>query len=121
VIALPLHTGMVEIMEEDFIRTARAKGIREGRIVMVHALKAALLPVVSYLGPAAAAVLTGSVVVEQIFAIPGLGTHFVNSALNRDYSLVMGTVLLYSALLIFLNLLSDLLLAALDPRIEVAG
>jgi oligopeptide transport system permease protein len=113
------RTGMVAMMGEDFIRTARAKGIPERRVVMVHALRTSLLPVVSYLGPAAAAVLTGSVVVEQIFAVPGLGTHFVNSALNRDYSLVMGTVLLYSGLLILLNLLSDLLLAALDPRIEV--
>ncbi len=120
VIARLTRTGMVAMMGEDFIRTARAKGLSNRRVVMVHALRTALLPVVSYLGPAAAAVLTGSVVVEQIFAVPGLGTHFVNSALNRDYSLVMGTVLLYSALLILLNLVSDLLLAALDPRIEVA-
>ena len=115
------RTGMAAIKDQDFIRTARAKGLPEWRVLRVHALRSSLLPVVSYLGPAAAAVLTGSVVVEQIFALPGLGTHFVNSALNRDYSLVMGTVLLYSALLILLNLLSDLLLAALDPRIEVAA
>jgi len=121
VVARLTRTGMVTMMGQDFIRTARAKGLSERRVVMVHALRSALLPVVSYLGPAAAAVLTGSVVVEQIFAVPGLGTHFVNSALNRDYSLVMGTVLLYSALLILLNLVSDLLLAALDPRIEVAA
>jgi oligopeptide transport system permease protein len=121
VVARLTRTGMIEMMEHDCIRTARAKGMPERRVVMIHALRTSLLPVVSYLGPAAAAVLTGSVVVEQIFAVPGLGTHFVNSALNRDYSLVMGTVLLYSALLIFLNLVSDLLLAALDPRIEVAS
>ncbi len=119
VIARLTRTGMVEMMGQDCIRTARAKGMPERRVVMIHALRSSLLPVVSTLGPAAAAVLTGSVVVEQIFAVPGLGTHFVNSALNRDYSLVMGTVLLYSALLILFNLVSDLLLAALDPRIEV--
>ena len=87
-------------------------------MVWIHALRPALLPVVSFLGPTAAGVLTGSVVVERLFALPGLGTHFVNSALNRDYSLVMGTVLVYSALLVAMNLLSDLLLGAIDPRIR---
>jgi oligopeptide transport system permease protein len=118
VIARLTRAGLLESMDEDWVRTARAKGMRERRVVWVHALRPSILPVVSFLGPTAAGVLTGSVVVERIFALPGLGTHFVNSALNRDYALVMGTVLLYSALLIFLNLLSDLLLGVLDPRIR---
>ncbi|MHC4862020.1 MAG: ABC transporter permease [Planctomycetota bacterium] len=118
VIARLTRAGLLDSMEEDWIRTARAKGLKERRVVWLHALRPALLPVVSFLGPTAAGVLTGSVVVERIFALPGLGTHFVNSALNRDYSLVMGTVLLYSALLIAMNLLSDLLLGVLDPRIR---
>lgn len=118
VIARLTRTGLRETLEEDYVRTARAKGLRELRVVSVHGLRAALLPVVSFLGPAAAAVLTGSVVVERIFALPGLGTHFVNGALNRDYSLILGVVLVYSAILVAANLLSDLLLAALDPRIR---
>ncbi len=118
VVARLARAGIVETMGEDYIRTARSKGLRESRIVLVHGLRTAVLPVVSFLGPAAAGVLTGSVVVERIFALPGLGTHFVNSALNRDYSLVLGTVLLYSALLVVLNFLSDLVLAALDPRVR---
>jgi oligopeptide transport system permease protein len=118
VIARLTRAGLLESMGEDYVRTARAKGLRERRVVWIHALRPSILPVVSFLGPTAAGVLTGSVVVERIFALPGLGTHFVNSALNRDYSLVMGTVLLYSALLILMNLLSDLLLGILDPRIR---
>ena len=118
VIARLTRAGLTEVVEEDYVRTARAKGLSERRVVWVHLLRPALLPVVSFLGPAAAAVLTGSVVVERIFALPGLGTHFVNSALNRDYALVLGTVLLYSALLITLNLAADFVLSALDPRIR---
>ena len=118
VVARLTRAGLVETMKEDYIRTARAKGLPERRVVLVHGLRTALLPVVSFLGPAAAGVLTGSVVVERIFALPGLGTHFVNSALNRDYSLVLGTVLLYSAMLVTLNFLSDVLLAILDPRVR---
>jgi len=118
VIARLTRSGLAETLAEDYIRTARAKGLSERRIVMIHALRATLLPVISFLGPAAAAVLTGSVVVERIFALPGLGTHFVNGALNRDYSLILGVVLLYSALLVFLNLVSDVLLTLVDPRIR---
>lgn len=121
VIARLTRAGLRETLAEDWIRTARAKGLTERRVVWVHGLRPALLPVVSFLGPAAAGVLTGSVVVERIFALPGLGTHFVNSALNRDYALVMGTVLLYSALLVTMNLLSDVLLTVLDPRIRSEG
>jgi len=118
VIARLTRAGVVETMRADHVRTARAKGLRERHVVIVHALRPALLPVVSFLGPAAASVLTGSVVVERIFALPGLGTHFVNSALNRDYGLVLGTVLVYSGMLVAMNLLSDLLLGILDPRIR---
>jgi oligopeptide transport system permease protein len=110
--------GMLEIIRKDFIRTARAKGLRERAVVFRHALKGALLPVVSYLGPALAALLTGSVVVEEIFNLPGIGTHFVRSALNRDYNLVLGTIILYASVLVLLNLVVDILYTFLDPRVS---
>jgi len=112
------RASMIEVMESDFIRTARSQGLSTVSIVRHHALKPALLPLMSYLGPAIAAVLTGSVVVEQIFGIPGLGQFFVNGALNRDYTLVLGLVIFYAALIIALNLLVDLLYGFLDPRIR---
>lgn len=110
--------GMLEVVRKDFIRTARAKGLTERIVVFRHALKGALLPVVSYLGPALAAMLTGSVVVEEIFGIPGVGQHFVRSALNRDYNLVLGTIIMYSTILVFLNLVVDILYTLLDPRVS---
>lgn len=110
--------GMLEVIRKDYIRTARAKGLVERLVVFRHALKGALLPVVTYLGPAFAALLTGSVVVEEIFNLPGVGTHFVRSALNRDYNLVLGTIILYSTLLVFLNLVVDILYTVLDPRVS---
>ena len=110
--------GMLEIVRKDYIRTARAKGLTEQVVVLRHALKGALLPVVSYLGPALAAMLTGSVVVEEIFGIPGVGQHFVRSALNRDYNLVLGTIIMYSTVLVFLNLAVDVLYTLLDPRVS---
>jgi len=113
------RAGMLEVIGQDFIRTARAKGLRERTVVLRHALPSAILPVVSYLGPASAAVLTGSVVVETVFSIPGVGRYFVASALNRDYTMVLGTVIAYSALLLLFNLLVDLLYAFLDPRVHV--
>jgi oligopeptide transport system permease protein len=112
------RTGMIEALNSDFVRTARAQGLGLLSIVRFHALKAALLPVVSYLGPAIAAVLTGAVVVETIFGIPGLGQLFVRGALNRDYTLVLGIVVFSAALIILLNLLVDLLYGFLDPRIR---
>jgi oligopeptide transport system permease protein len=114
------RAGMLETIGQDFVRTARAKGLAERVVVAKHALRLAILPVVSYLGPAIASILVGSVVVEKIFAIPGLGTFFVNAALNRDYTLAMGSVLLYSGLLIGLNLLVDVLHSLLDPRVELS-
>ena len=112
------RAGMLEVIGQDFIRTARAKGLREATVVLRHALPGAILPVVTYLGPASAAILTGSVVVETIFSIPGIGRYFVSSALNRDYTMVLGTVLVYSLLLIVFNLVVDVLCAYLDPRMR---
>jgi len=111
------RAGMIETLRSNFVRTARAKGLSAGRIVVRHTLPAALLPLVSYLGPACAGLITGSLVVEQIFNIPGLGRYFVVSALQRDYTVVMGVVILYSALVMLMNLVADVLYAALDPRV----
>lgn len=112
------RAGLLEVIRQDYIRTARAKGLKESAVLFRHALKGGLLPVVSYLGPATAAILTGSLVVEKIFGIPGIGSEFVTSALNRDYTTVLGTVILYSVILVFFNLVVDILYAFLDPRIE---
>lgn len=119
-IARLTRSGMLEVVRQDWIRTARAKGLPESVVVVRHALKGALLPVVSFLGPAAARLVTGSIVVEKIFAIPGLGRYFVDGAFNRDYTLVMGVVLFYAALLILLNLVVDVMYSVLDPRVEPA-
>lgn len=110
--------AMIDTLGQDFIRTARAKGLSTATILRRHALKPALLPVVSYLGPAAAGLLTGSVVVETVFALPGLGRYFVQGALNRDYPLVLGVVVLYAALVILFNLLADLAYGWIDPRVR---
>lgn len=110
--------SMIEVLRAPFIRTARAKGLPTRIILLRHALPAALVPVVSYLGPATAGIITGSVVIETIFGIPGLGRHFVNGALNRDYTLVLGVVLFYGMLVILLNFFVDLLYAWLDPRVK---
>ncbi len=110
--------SMVEVMNANYVRTARAKGLREQLVVVRHALKGALLPVVSYLGPATAAVVTGSVVIESIFGIPGIGRYFIEGALNRDYTLVMGVMIFYAVLIIVLNLVVDLLYAVLDPKVR---
>jgi len=118
-IARLTRAGMLEVIGQDFIRTARAKGLREATVVLRHALPGAILPVVTYLGPASAAVLTGSVVVETIFSIPGIGRYFVSSALNRDYTMVLGTGVFYSVLLLLFNLIVDVLYAYLDPRVQV--
>jgi oligopeptide transport system permease protein len=118
-IARMTRGSMVETMHSNFIRTARAKGLTERLVVMRHALRGGLLPVVSYLGPATAAVITGSVVIESIFDVPGIGRYFVNGALNRDYPVVMGVVIFYAVLIIMLNLIVDLLYGFLDPRVKV--
>ena len=110
--------SLLEVLRAPWIRAARARGLAPHRILLGHALPAAMLPVVSYLGPAAAAVLTGSLVVETIFGLPGMGRYLVQGALNRDYTLVMGMVIVYAALMIALNLVADLVYAGLDPRIR---
>jgi oligopeptide transport system permease protein len=115
------RSGMLEVLQQDFIRTARAKGLSEQRVIVIHATRTALYPVVAYLGPAFAAVISGSFVVETIFFLPGLGTQFVNAALNRDYTMVMGTVLFYALLILAFNLLADLIQAWLQPKTRDAN
>jgi oligopeptide transport system permease protein len=110
--------SMIEVLRSNFIRTAKAQGLPTRAILLRHALKPALLPVISYLGPATAAVITGSVVIEQIFGVPGIGRFFVQGALNRDYTLVMGVVVFYGALIILFNFLVDLAYAWLDPKVN---
>ena len=110
--------GMLEIFSQDFIRTARAKGASPLRIILKHAMRGGLLPVVSYLGPAVAGLITGSFVVETIFQIPGLGRYFVNAAFNRDYTMVLGAVLFYGALIVVFNLIVDVALVWMNPRLK---
>jgi oligopeptide transport system permease protein len=114
------RAGMIEVLRSNYIRTARSKGLPESLIVRKHALRAAILPLVSYLGPAAAGLLTGSLVVEKIFNLPGLGKFFVISALQRDYTVVMGMVIVYALLILVLNLIADMIYAALDPRVRLS-
>ena len=117
-IARLCRASMIDVLGQDFIRTARAQGLGTRTIIRVHALKPAMLPVLSYMGPAIAAILTGSVVVEEVFGIPGLGQFFVRGALNRDYTLVLGIVIFYAALIIALNLIVDILYGVIDPRVR---
>jgi oligopeptide transport system permease protein len=112
------RASILEVLRSDYVRTARAKGLSESMIMVKHVLKGALLPVVSYLGPAFAHIVTGSIVVETIFRVPGLGRHFVQSALNRDYTLIMGTVIVYSVILLVMNFIVDILYGFMDPRIS---
>lgn len=119
-IARLTRAGMLEVLQQDFVRTARAKGLGERSVVMGHALQLGILPVVSYLGPAAARIIMGSIVIEQIFAVPGLGRYLVVGAINRDYTLVLGVVLFYAAFLMLLNLIVDVAYQRLDPRVELS-
>jgi oligopeptide transport system permease protein len=118
-IARLTRLGLADVMGQDFIRTARAKGLSQRQALMRHALKVAFLPVLSYLGPAAAVTMTGSFVVERVFAIPGLGEHFVNAVLNKDQFMILGVVLVYATMLVTFNLIVDVAYAWVDPRIEV--
>ncbi len=111
------RASILEVLRSDYVRTARAKGLKERTVLFKHVLKGALLPVVSYLGPAFAGIVTGSVVVETIFRVPGMGKFFVQSAFNRDYTLIMGTVIVYSVLLIIMNFIVDIVYSFLDPRV----
>ena len=117
-IARLTRAGLLEVLSSAFVRTARAQGLGTVSVLRHHALKPALLPVLSYLGPAIAGVLTGSVVIEEVFGIPGLGRFFVNGALNRDYTLVLGIVIVYAVLVILLNLVVDILYGVIDPRVR---
>ncbi len=117
-IARMTRGNMIAVLKSDFVRTARAQGLSTASIIRFHALKPAMLPLLSYMGPAMAGILTGSVVVEKVFGIPGVGQFFINGALNRDYTLVLGITIFYAALVIFLNLLVDLLYGFFDPRIR---
>jgi len=114
------RAGMLDVLNKDFIRTARAKGLEEKTVILRHALKNGITPVVSYAGPMIAVVITGSIVVESVFAIPGLGQHFIKSATNRDYSLIMACVLVYSSMVIALNIAVDIVYGLLDPRVRVS-
>ncbi len=118
IVARLMRGSMIEALRSHHIRTARALGLSSFSIVVKHALRSALLPIVSYAGPAAAALLTGSVIVETVFAIPGIGRYFVDAALNRDYTLVMGTVVVIAIFIIIFNLIVDLLYAVIDPRVR---
>jgi oligopeptide transport system permease protein len=118
-IARLTRVSMIDVLSSDFVRTARAKGVSRTVVIWKHCLRNAFLPVLSYLGPAAAATLTGSFVVEKVFSIPGLGTHFVNSIQNRDRTLILGTVMVYSVFLLSFNLLVDIAYTFVDPRIQL--
>lgn len=118
-IARLVRSGMIEVMEQDYIRTARAKGLPETTVVYKHALKNAITPVVAFLGPLVAGLLTGSFVIEKIFGIPGLGRYFVNSITNRDYTVIMGLTVFYAAFLIFMVFIVDIVYVWIDPRIKL--
>jgi len=113
--------GMLEVLGQDYIRTARAKGLSEFRVVVVHALRGGLIPVIAFLGPAIAGLLAGSFVVETIFGIPGLGRFYVQAAFNRDYTMILGTSIFFSILIVFFNLLADITAAALNPKLRTGN
>jgi len=118
IIARLVRGSTIEVLHSNYVRTARAKGLPAHLILFRHVMRASLLPLVSYLGPAIAGLLTGSLIVEQIFGIPGIGRYFVNAALNRDYTLMMGVIIVYAVFIIVLNLVADLLYSVLDPRVS---
>ena len=110
---------LLDVLKSDYIRTAKAKGLSKGKIVFKHALRNSLIPIVTYVGPLIASILTGSFIVEQIFAIPGLGNEFVQSVTNRDYSMLLGVTVFYCTMLITFNFLVDVLYVVIDPRIKL--
>lgn len=119
IISRLMRASMIEVLRSNYIRTAYAKGLSGPVVIFRHALRAAVLPLVSYLGPASAALVTGSIVIEQVFQLPGIGRQFVTAALQRDYTVVMGVVILYATLIITLNLIADLLYATLNPKVKI--
>jgi oligopeptide transport system permease protein len=120
-IARLMRSNMIDVIHQEYIKTARAKGLSEGKVIFKHALKNAILPVVTYLGPLMAGVLTGSFIIEQVFSVPGLGAFFVTSIENRDYSVIMGTTIFYGAFLIMMNFIVDIMYMLIDPRIKLKG
>ncbi|EQD38141.1 oligopeptide ABC superfamily ATP binding cassette transporter, permease protein, partial [mine drainage metagenome] len=113
-----MRGSMIEVLNSPYIRTARAKGLPERTVILRHALRPAMLPMVSFLGPAVVNTITGSIVIEEIFALPGIGRFFVDGAMNRDYTLVMGVTVLYGLLIVLFNLIADVLYGILDPRVR---
>ena len=113
------RSSMLDVLGQDYIRTAKAKGVSERNVILKHALKNSLIPVITYFGPELAYIVTGSLVVEQIFAVPGIGRYFVNSITGRDYTLIMGTTIVLAALIVIMNLVSDILYKVVDPRINL--
>ncbi|MEE2930614.1 MAG: ABC transporter permease, partial [Pseudomonadota bacterium] len=118
IISRLMRASVIETMRSGHIRTARAKGLSERDVVLKHALPSAILPLVSYVGPAMARVMTGSLVIERIFGLPGMGSYFVDGAINRDYTLVMGALIIYATLIVLFNLIADILYALLDPKVK---
>jgi ABC-type dipeptide/oligopeptide/nickel transport system permease component len=114
-----MRSSMLEVLSQDYIRTARSKGLSPSRVIVRHTLRNAILPVVTIMGPLTAGILTGSFVIEKIFSIPGIGKYFVDSVTNRDYPVIMGITIFYSAILILMNFLVDLIYGWVDPRIKV--
>jgi len=114
------RSSMLDVLGQDYIRTARAKGVKPGKVLFKHALRNAITPVITYAGPMIAFIVTGSLVVEKIFAVPGLGKYFVSSIFNRDYTLIMGTTIFLAALIILMMLVSDILYKVFDPRVELS-
>ena len=113
------RSSMLDVLGQDYIRTAKAKGVSERNVIVGHALKNSLIPVITYFGPELAYIVTGSLVVEQIFAVPGIGRYFVNSITGRDYTLIMGTTIVLATLIVIMNLVSDILYKVVDPRINL--
>jgi oligopeptide transport system permease protein len=120
-IARLTRASMIDVLSADFVRTARAKGLARRTVIWRHCFRNAFLPVFSFLGPAAAATLTGSFIIEKVFNVPGLGVHFVNSVTNRDQTMILGTVMVYSVFLLTFNLLVDIGYVFIDPRIDVTA
>ena len=113
------RASILEVMNQDYLRTERAKGMSEFVVVFIHALKNSLIPVITYLGPLTASILTGGFVAESVFSVPGLGQYFVSSISSRDYTMIMGVTIFYSALIVFMNLICDILYKIVDPRIQL--
>ena len=114
-----MRSSMLDVMGQDYIRTAKAKGVPRLRVIFVHGIKNALLPVITYFGPMLAYIVTGSLVIEQVFAVPGIGRSFITSITGRDYPMIMGTTIILAVLIVIMNLVSDILYKVVDPRITL--